>query len=66
MIPLFVGVANPALGTLATAIETEAEKLIAQKMVSTGQTREQVLAEAAELWDKDIKDAEDLRRQGHT
>lgn len=65
LIPVFVGVVNPTLGTLAATIEAEAEKVITQRMETSGLTRDQILAEAAAVWERDIKAAEDLRRLGH-
>lgn len=58
-------VGHPELGTLANRLVNLAEEEIARRQEQSGQTRAQVLSDAAETFDKAKAENDKLKRLGH-
>lgn len=52
---------HPELAQLASKLTAIGEAEIARRIAQTGQTREQILADAAKTWDEAIQGADDLK-----
>lgn len=66
LIPVIAGIANPAAGAAAGVIIAEAEKIIAAKQgADPTLTTDQIIAAAQTQWEKNIADAEALKKLGH-
>lgn len=64
LIPVLGGVTgHPELVALAEKLVQIGEEEVARRMADSGQTREQVLADASATWDAAIKGADDLANQ---
>jgi hypothetical protein len=62
MIPVLGGIAgHPELAVLAQKLLAIGEQEVERRIAQTGQTREQILADASEAWNEAIKGADDLK-----
>jgi hypothetical protein len=66
LIPLVAGSLNPLAGVIAQNIMEVAESEIHKRQqIEPNKSREEIIAEAGALWEKNVADAEALRRKGH-
>lgn len=65
LIPVAAGIASPAAGEAAQLIIDEVEGHLKTTAAATGQTPDQIVAEAGEAWAKDVADADSLLKEGH-
>lgn len=66
LLPLVAGSVNPLAGVIATQIMQVAESEISRRQqLEPNKSRDEIIAEAQAQWDKNIADAEALRRKGH-
>ncbi len=63
LIPVAAGIASPALEQAANVILSEVDSHLQQQAAATGQTMEEIAAQASASWENDISMADALLKE---